>query len=99
MSDASVDQLIGKLEMILHHRQTGSREQARLLFNEISAADFPVMARIPMSHGPNCDAVGALFYIDHDWDDHGGDDPNWCNLFIIDVINGLQSTKSTGVRK
>src|SRR5579862_1526676 len=89
MSNPSVEALIKLLRDILRQRAQGSKTQARLLFDQITVGDFPVMPNFPMSHGLSCDPEGALFYIDHDWDDHGGDNPNWCNLFIQDVINAL----------
>jgi hypothetical protein len=90
MRDTSVESLIKILKDILRQRKQGQNAQARKLFDQIRADEFPVMPNIPMSHGLSCDPRGALFYIDHDWDDHGGDDPNWCNLFIMDVINALE---------
>ncbi len=90
MSNKTVGTLVKKFSTILYQRKNGNRAEARRLFERITADDSPAMPDIPMSHGLNCDPTGALFYIDHDWDDHGGEDPNWCNLFILDVINALK---------
>jgi len=68
----------------------GHKVAARALFDSIKIDDFPVMPKFVMSHGVSGDVEGALFFIDHDWDDHGGTDPNWCNLFIVDVIEASE---------
>ena len=90
MTESDIRSLIAKFRQILTARTEGHNAEARTLFDGINIEDFPVMPKFVMSHGVNGDAEGALFFIDHDWDDHGGTDPNWCNLFIVDVIEALE---------
>jgi len=33
-------------------------------------------------------------FIEHDWDDHGGDDPDCCSLFIGDVIRAPEQVRA-----
>ena len=68
--------------------------RARRLFRTIKVSNFPPMPEFPMSHGVMSDPKGALFFIDHDWDDHGGNDPDWCSLFIGDVIRALEQVRA-----
>jgi hypothetical protein len=51
---------------------------------------------LPMSHGVLCEPNDALFFIDHDWDNHGGGD--WCNRFVSDVIRALEQIRSPGAQ-
>jgi hypothetical protein len=90
MTETDTQALINKFRQILTARMRGHKAEARALFDDITVNDFPIMPTFVMSHGVSGDAEGALFYIDHDWDDHGGTDPNWCNLFIVDVIEVLE---------
>jgi hypothetical protein len=92
MIKTGIKSLIDKFRKILVARMRGQTEQARTLFNGINIEDFPIIPEFRMSHGLNGDAETALFFIDHDWDDHGGNDPNWCNLFIADVIEALETS-------
>src|SRR5229473_3697223 len=87
MSDLSA--LIDKFRRIGAARTKGDTRGARKLFRTIKVSDFPPMAAFPMSHGVLCEPKDALFFIDHDWDGHGGGD--WCNCFISDVIGALLS--------
>jgi hypothetical protein len=82
------DALIDKFRRIGAARAKGDRRGARKLFRTIKVSDFPPMAAFSMSHGLLCEPKDALFFIDHDWDDHGGGD--WCNCFISDVIGALE---------
>jgi hypothetical protein len=90
MTQTDMQALIDKFRQILTARMRGHRAEARTLFDGVNIEDFPVLPKFVMSHGVSGDAEGALFFIDHDWDDHGGTDPNWCNLFIVDVIDVLE---------
>jgi hypothetical protein len=82
--------LIEKFRRIGTARSKGDMRAALRLFKTIKVSDFPPMAAFPMSHGVLCEPKDALFFIDHDWDDHGGGE--WCNRFISDVIAALLST-------
>jgi hypothetical protein len=82
--------LIEKFRRIGAARAKGDMRSARKLFRTIKVSDFPPMAAFSMSHGVLCEPKDALFFIDHDWDDHGGGD--WCNCFISDVIDALLRT-------
>jgi hypothetical protein len=88
MSDLST--LIDKFRRIGAARAKGDMRGARKLFRTIKVSDFPPMAAFSMSHGLLCEPNDALFFIDHDWDNHGGGD--WCNCFISDVIGALLRT-------
>ena len=90
MTQTDIQALIDKFRQILTARMRGHKAEARTLFDGINIEDFPPMWEFVMSHGCSGDAEGALFFIDHDWDDHGGNDPNWCTLFIADVIEALE---------
>ncbi len=90
MTEVDIQSLIAKFRQILNARMRGHKAEARTLFDGINIEDFPIIPKFVMSHGVSGDAEGALFFIDHDWDDHGGTDPNWCNLFIVDVIEALE---------
>ena len=90
MTEVDIQSLVAKFRQILTARMRGHKAEARILFDGINIEDFPMIPKFVMSHGVSGDAEGALFFIDHDWDDHGGTDPNWCNLFIVDVIEALE---------
>ena len=90
MTEADIQSLIAKFRQILTARMRGHKAEARTLFDGVNIEDFPEMPPFVMRHGVSGDAEGVLFFIDHDWDDHGGTDPNWRNLFIVDVIEALE---------
>jgi len=83
--EKDVDALIVKFRRITTERADGNLEHAFTLFNTIKVSDFPAMPEFPMSHGVLSDWEGALFFIDHDWDDK-----EWCSKFLADVIRVLQ---------
>jgi hypothetical protein len=89
MSHSSGD-LIDKFRRIAAARAQKDLRRARRLFKTIKVSDFPPMPEFPMSHGVMCDPEGALYFIDHDWEGHGGDDSDWCALFIDDVVRALE---------
>jgi hypothetical protein len=64
-----LDALIKKFQRIGAARSKGDMRRARRLFRTIKVTDFPPMPEFPMSHGVMSDPKGALFFIDHDWDD------------------------------
>lgn len=86
--------LIEKFQRIAAARVKKDMRGARRLFRTIKISDFPPMPEFPMSHGVMSDPKGALFFIDHDWDDHGGDGTDWCSLFIGDVIRALEQVRT-----
>jgi len=80
-----MDALIDKFRRITTERGDGNLEAAFRIFETIKISDFPAMPNFPMSHGILSDAEGALFFIDHDWDDE-----EWCSKFLADVIRALE---------
>jgi len=88
-----VGALIEKFRCIAAARAKGDMRAARKLLKTISVRDFPPMSEFAMSHGIMSDPKGALYFIDHDWDNHGGNDPDWCSLFIGDVIRALEQLR------